>query len=96
MTRSGQRRLLVVFTVLAAAFTVALLTHCSRHSGRTRLVEQFDNGPMLIGPDGKPQLNPGPSEGYRWVGEHDEPTAGKHWRTVDENDLSPEQRKRIR
>ena len=96
MTLRVQRRLLVVFMVLVAAFAAAFLTQCSRNWGRTRLVEQFDNGPILPGPDGKPQFNPGPSEGYRWVGENDSPPPGKQWRTVNPNDLSPEQRGQIR
>ena len=54
---------MIVYMVLTAAFAVVFVTQCSRNWGRTRLVEVFDNGPILPGPDGKPQMTPGPSEG---------------------------------
>lgn len=56
--------------------------------GNKRLVEVFDNGPV-----GGPQ---GPSEGYIWVGKNDNPPPGKTWAPVDENTLTPQQKKRIR
>jgi len=55
---------------------------------KSRLVEQFDNGPVG-GPTGG-------SEGYIWVGKDDEPSPGKHWRDVDPKSLAPEQKARIR
>lgn len=96
MTMRTQRKLLVLFIVLVAAFAAAFVTQCARGWGRTRLVEQFDNGPILPGPDGKPRMNTGPSEGYLRVAEDASPPPGKQWRTVNPNDLSPEQRKQIR
>jgi hypothetical protein len=54
---------------------------------KSRLVEQFDNGP-LGGP-------PGASEGYIWVGKDDHPSPGKNWRDVDPKTLTPEQKSRI-
>jgi len=90
-----QRRLLIVFMVLTLAFAGAFVTQCSRNWGRTRLVEVFDNGPILPGPDGKPRMAPGPSEGYRWVGENESPNPGKSWRTANPADLTPEERARV-
>jgi len=87
---------MIVYMVLTAAFAVVFVTQCSRNWGRTRLVEVFDNGPILPGPDGKPQMTRGPSEGYRWVGENESPNPGKSWRAVNPNDLLPDQRKQIR
>ncbi len=99
MKSKSQRWLLSVYLVLAAGFVLAFVTQCSRGwaplGGRTRIVEQFDNGPILPGPDGKPRMNPGPSEGYRRVGEDASPPPGKQWRTINPNDLTPEERKRL-
>lgn len=95
MTMRTQRRLLILYMVLVAAFALAFVTQCSRNWGRTRLVEVFDNGPILPGPDGTPRMSPGPSEGYRWVGEGESPNPGMSWRTVNPDDLTPEERARV-
>ena len=96
MTGKAQRIALIVFLLLAGGLVVSFVVQCSRNWGRTRLVEVFDNGPMLPGPDGTPRMTPGPSEGFRWVGEHESPSPGKTWRTVNPADLTPEERQRIR
>ncbi len=74
-----------ILAVCVAAGAVLALRGC--HGGQ-RLVEVFDNGPV-----GGP---PGPSEGYKWVGRDDLPPAGKGWKPVDPDTLTPEQHKRIR
>jgi hypothetical protein len=100
MVPRKQRWLLVVVLVLSASFVVAFVTQCSGGraplGGRTRIVEQFDNGPLRPGPDGKLRMNsPGASEGYFRVAEDANPTPGKQWRTINPDDLSPEERKRL-
>lgn len=74
------RKLIVL---IAAATAIAFTASCSR-----RLVEVFDNGPV--------GGQPGPSEGYIWVGQNDMPPCGKHWKPTDPATLTAEQRKRIR
>lgn len=83
---TAPRRVAAIAAVVLFGLAVTLLIR-GCHSD-PRLVEQFDNGPV-----GGPR---GESEGYRWVGQHDEPTAGKTWKPVDPDTLTPDQRKRIR
>ncbi len=68
--------------------TIGALVSLRGCHGDRRLVEVFDNGPV-----GGP---PGGSQGYRWVGVHDNPPPGNGWKTVDYNTLTPQQRARIR
>lgn len=93
-------RLTVVAGLLLGGAAVSLvLVQCSRGGwggGRERLVEVFDNGPPMRRADGTSVQNAGPSEGYRWVGAGDEPPEGKHWREVNPDELTAEQRARIR
>jgi hypothetical protein len=83
--RCQSHLLIVAFAVLAGVVSLAALRGC--HGGQ-RLVEVFNNGPV-----GGP---PGGSDGYRWVRADDLPSAGKSWKPVDIDTLTPEQRKRIR
>jgi hypothetical protein len=90
-------RLTVVAGLLLGGAVLSLvLMQCSRVGGRERLVEVFDNGPPMRRADGTSVQNSGPSEGYRWVGAGDEPPEGKHWRVVNFDELTAEQRARIR
>jgi hypothetical protein len=90
------RLTVVAGLVLGGAVLSLVLVQCSRGGGRERLVEVFDNGPLVRGADGRFAPQPGPSEGYRWVGAGDEPPEGKHWRVVNFDELTAEQRARIR
>lgn len=80
---------------VAGVVVVLFVAQCSRGGGRERLVEMFDNGPLVRGADGRLVPQPGPSEGYRWVGAGEEPPEGKHWRVVNFDELTAEQRARI-
>jgi hypothetical protein len=99
MKAKHQSWLLIVFLVLTGILVVSLVARCASGSGplggRTRIVEQFDNGPILPGPDGRPRMQQGPSEGYLRVAEDASPPPGKSWRTINPKDLSEEERKRL-
>jgi hypothetical protein len=66
-----QYGLLIVPALAAFLLATVALTGCEE----TRLVEQFDNGPV-----GGPQ---GPSEGIRRVGVNELPPTGKSWQPVE-------------
>ncbi len=87
---------MVALTLVALLAFAAVLVKCSQAGGKQRLVEVFDNGPLVRGPDGKTHFQGGPSEGYIWVREDDLPPPGKNWRPVNYDELSAEQRQRIR
>lgn len=90
MRNGDSRRSLTIFLGIAIAGLAlgGLLACKSARMGEHRLVEVFDNGPV-----GGPR---GPSEGYIWIGENQNPPPGKTWAQVDPDTLTPEQRKRIR
>lgn len=85
MRRGAVARTAAVLGGVAILASAGWIASC--HGSRSRLVEQFDNGPF-----GGP---PGGSEGYYWVHASDLPTPGKHWRSVDPATLTPEQKKQI-
>jgi hypothetical protein len=83
------RRLLLSLGIGALTLALGTLYACNAAwMGQQRLVEVFDNGPVS-GPRG-------PSEGYIWVGENQNPPPGKSWAPVDPDSLTPEQQQRIR
>ena len=97
MAQNATRRGIMVALTLVALLAIAVvLVKCSRAGGKQRLVEVFDNGPLVREPDGTTHLQGGPSEGFIWVGKDDRPPPGKNWRPVNYDELSAEQRQRIR
>jgi hypothetical protein len=89
ITAQRRRARMTLAAGLPLAFACVLIARgCA---SRDRLVEQFDNGPLLPGGFS----NPGPSEGYYWVRESDGPSPGKQWRQVDPDTLTTAQRKQI-
>ena len=76
-------------TLSAALAAVLLLCGCA---AKTRLIEQFDNGPLTA----TGFASPGRSEGLFWVKVTDAPGPGKSWRSVDPDNLTPEQEAGLR
>lgn len=96
LPRDLRRAASVVAIALVAVVTTSVMTDCAGSGGSGRLVEVFDNGPVVRDADGKFTMIRGPSEGYVWVGASESPPTGKSWREVNPDDLSPEDRARIR